>query len=67
MTMPDEKAEQEARRERMWDPKRRWQAIQETITWAEAQLAEPRNSRANRLREQAEKLAGGRTPGSIAE
>lgn len=49
------KAEEEAKRERNWDPVKRWQAIQETIAWVEAQAKEPRNSKANRLREHAEK------------
>ncbi len=39
------KAREERKRERCWDPVRRWQVIQETITWAEAQAAVPRNSR----------------------
>ncbi len=43
---------EEARRERHWDPRRRWQLIQETITWAEAQSTVQRNTRANRLAQQ---------------
>lgn len=54
---PDEKEREEAKRERNWDPTLRWRAIQETITWAEAQLPLPRNSKQACLREQARKLA----------
>jgi hypothetical protein len=32
------------KRERAWTPAARWQAIQETIRWAEAQAAVKRNS-----------------------
>jgi hypothetical protein len=35
---------EEAKREACWDPAERWRVIQETITWAEAQLPVPRNS-----------------------
>ena len=38
------KAREERKRDRCWDPAERWQAIQETIAWAEAQAAVPRNS-----------------------
>ena len=33
------------KREANWDPALRWKVIQDTITWAEAQAAVPRNSR----------------------
>jgi len=39
-----EKSLEEDRRERHWDPRRRWLAIQETITWAEAQATVARNT-----------------------
>jgi len=32
------KAREEAKRERMTDPKQRWKQIEEMLTWAEAQL-----------------------------
>jgi hypothetical protein len=35
---------EQARRERAWDPAARWRAIQETITWAEAQATVRRNT-----------------------
>ena len=43
--MDDVKKFEEEKRERHWDPKERWRVIQETITWAEAQMPVPRNSR----------------------
>ena len=51
------KQEEEARRERHWDARRRWQLIQETIAWAEAQATVQRNTRANRLAQQARQNA----------
>ncbi|HBA84312.1 MAG TPA: hypothetical protein DCZ95_09490 [Verrucomicrobia bacterium] len=51
--MDDLKRFEEEKRERHWDPKERWLVIQETITWAEAQLPEPRNSRQACLEKQA--------------
>jgi hypothetical protein len=53
---PDLKRREEAKRERHWDPAVRWRVLQETITWAEAQLPVPRNSKQACLREQARKL-----------
>jgi hypothetical protein len=38
------KAREEARRDRLWDPRRRWQALQDTISWAEAQAPVRRNT-----------------------
>ena len=38
------KAREEAKRERCWNPIQRWQAIQDTITWAEAQATVRRNT-----------------------
>lgn len=44
-TPPDEQAFHEhAKRERAWTPAARWQAIQETIRWAEAQANARRNT-----------------------
>ena len=41
----DDLASQEhARRERAWDPAARWQAIQETMGWVEAQANVRRNT-----------------------
>ena len=44
----DEKIREEAKRERMYDPVLRWKHIQETITWAEANM--PPHLRRNRPR-----------------
>lgn len=58
MAMNDDlKRNEEVRRERHWDPLARWQVLQETIRWAESQLRVRRNLPAERLREQARKLA----------
>ena len=35
---------EEAKRNRCWDLSERWRALQETITWADAQQTPPRNS-----------------------
>lgn len=45
---PEEKAAEEARRERMFDPAKRWQAILAAIEFAEANL--PPEQRRNRPR-----------------
>jgi len=42
----DLKSREERKRERMWNPRRRWQAVQQAITWAEQQPAVRRNTRA---------------------
>jgi hypothetical protein len=56
--MNDEsKAAEEARRERHWDPAIRWQVLQDTIRWAEAQATVRRNTKTARLAEQQRKLA----------
>lgn len=52
-----EKAQEETRRNRHWDALRRWQLIQETITWAEAQSTVRRNTKAHRLAQQARQNA----------
>ncbi len=41
-------ASEEAKRDRMYDPALRWKHIQETITWAEANM--PEHLRRNRPR-----------------
>jgi hypothetical protein len=38
------KRREEAKREAAWDPVARWQVLQETITWVEAQAPVRRNS-----------------------
>jgi hypothetical protein len=45
---PEEKRHEEEKRERMYDPALRWKHIQETITWAEANM--PEQLRRNRPR-----------------
>jgi ActR/RegA family two-component response regulator len=47
-SLQDEKAREEAKRNRMYDPVLRWKHIQETITWAEANM--PEHLRRNRPR-----------------
>jgi hypothetical protein len=44
----EEKQREEAKRDRMYDPVLRWRHIQETITWAEANM--PEHLRRNRPR-----------------
>ena len=44
----EEKQREDAKRERMYDPVLRWKHIQETITWAEANM--PEHLRRNRPR-----------------
>lgn len=50
-------AAEEAKRERNWNPRLRWQVIQDTITWAEAQRTVRRNTPTGCLAEQRRKLA----------
>jgi hypothetical protein len=47
-SLEDLKSLEEAKRERAYDPVKRWQHIQATITWAEANL--PPEKRRNRPR-----------------
>jgi len=56
MTISKLKKKEELKRERNWDPRKRWKAIQETISWAETLAAVPRNSREACLRKQARLL-----------
>jgi hypothetical protein len=53
----DLRLSEEAKRERHWDARLRWQVLQQTITWAEAQATVRRNTPAACLREQQRKLA----------
>jgi hypothetical protein len=53
----NQKRAEEARRERHWDARRRWQVLQETMTWAEAQSTVRRNTRAACLAQQARQNA----------
>ncbi len=53
MMTPEEKASEEAKRERCWDPLQRWKAFQETIAFVDSQQPVPRNSRASCLARQA--------------
>jgi hypothetical protein len=45
---PDEKSREETKREKMFDPIQRWNAIQDMITWAERNM--PPHFRRNRPR-----------------
>lgn len=38
------KRREEAKRDSVWDARERWRVLQETISWAEAQIHPPRNS-----------------------
>lgn len=45
MKIPQSELRMESRkRDACWDPRKRWQSIQGTLNWAEAQLPVPRNS-----------------------
>jgi hypothetical protein len=48
-SLHDEKAREEAKRDRMYDPVLRWKHLQEAITWAEANM--PEHLRRNRPRQ----------------
>jgi hypothetical protein len=50
------KQQEEAKRERNWDPAMRWKVIQDTIAWAEQQATVRRNTPAACLAEQQRKL-----------
>lgn len=54
MKIVDPKAEA-ARRDRAWDARERWAALQQFLTWAEQQQRPPRNDPAARVREEARK------------
>ena len=60
----DRAAREHERRERAWQPAARWQAIQETIRWAESQATARRNTpqscieRERRIRLQLEERQG---------
>ncbi len=54
MKLVDPKVEA-ARRDRCWDARERWAALQEFLTWAERQQPSPRNDPAVRRREEARK------------
>jgi len=55
--MSDVKQREQALRERMWTPVERWQAILETLAWAEAQQANPKATPKSCLARQARLLA----------
>ncbi len=46
--MSNTKEQEEAKREKAWDPKKRWKVLQETIAWMEANL--PPEQKRNRPR-----------------
>jgi hypothetical protein len=50
--------EEAAKRDRNWDPQQRWQVLQNTIAWAEAQATVRRNTKAACLANQARLLKG---------
>ena len=52
----DLKAAEERKREAAWDAAERWRVLQETMTWAEAQLKVRRNTPKRCLELQRQKL-----------
>ena len=54
---PEQKAQEEQRREACWDARMRWKVIQDTITWADAQATVRVNTKEHQLRAQRRKLA----------
>ena len=50
------KVREEQKRDRAWDPRARWQALQNAITWGEGQPTVLRNTPQMRLREEHAKL-----------
>jgi len=54
----DLKAKEESKRERHWHPLERWQIIQRTITWADAQRTVRRNTASACLAEETRKQSG---------
>lgn len=52
MTATDPRAKA-IRRDRLWDPARRWKALNEFLDWADAQRPVSRNAPAERLRAEA--------------
>lgn len=60
---PDDLAGREhERRERAWTPAARWQAILETLSWAEAQATVRRNTPAACLRQERRRRCGNSDP-----
>ena len=57
--MNDElKQREESKRDRVWHPAQRWQVVQDTLTWAEAQPGVRRNQPAACLAKEHKLLAG---------
>jgi hypothetical protein len=57
MTLTELISEEEKKRWRNWDPKLRWQALQNAIAWADSQCAVRRNSKEGCLANQRRLLA----------
>jgi hypothetical protein len=51
----DLKAREEVKRERAWNPVKRWRVLQQTIAWVDSQQKVPRNSPAGCLAEERRK------------
>jgi hypothetical protein len=56
-SLSEQKAREEAKRERNWDPNQRWKVVEETLAWCEAQATVRRNTPEACLAEQNRKLA----------
>lgn len=54
------KKDEEARRDRCWEPKQRWRVFEDTVSWVESQQAVARNTPASRAAEERRKLRGQR-------
>jgi hypothetical protein len=57
MEQLDLKSREERKRDRHWQPKERWQAIHDMITWAESQAAVKRNTPAQCMEKERRLLA----------
>jgi hypothetical protein len=55
--LDDLKRREEEKREAAWDPVQRWQALQDAITWAEAQATGGRNTPAKCIELERARLA----------
>lgn len=56
-TADDLKPREEQKRQASWDPAQRWRVLQETITWAESQRTDGRNTPKKCLQLQTAKLS----------
>jgi hypothetical protein len=62
MAIVELKQLEEQKRERCWDPRQRWQVLQQTIDWVDSQQPVPRNSRQGCLARQSTQGVGNLFP-----